>query len=179
MADNKDIQTLATLLKGVAIAMLTTADPEGRIKARPMMAQDAPFDGDLWFLTARSTSKMEEIGKWPQVNVSFAKPGDGVFISVSGKAEIVEDSVKKRALWRDAYKVWFPGGVDDPELVLLKVAVYSAEYWKPPATTAQALSFLKAIATGAVSEKKTGENAEIVLRDEDSRVSPRSPRDRA
>ena len=28
-----------------------------------------------------------------------------------------------------AYKSWFPGGLDDPNLILMKVDVQQAEYW--------------------------------------------------
>jgi hypothetical protein len=32
-------------------------------------------------------------------------------------------------LWSEAWKVWFPGGKEDPNLCVLAIAPSSAEYW--------------------------------------------------
>ncbi len=47
-----------------------------------------------------------------------------------GRGELVDDKVKARELWNTFAQVWFPGGVDDPHLGLLRVDVEKAEYWE-------------------------------------------------
>lgn len=165
MADQNDIRTLASLIKGIEIAMLTTADREGRMRSRPMATQAIEFDGDLWFLTSRASHKIDEIEKWPHVNLAYGKPSSGLFVSVSGKALLIDDPVKKKLLWSDAFKAWFPAGVDDPDLAVLKVVAESAEYWQPPGSASKMLGFLKAIATGKPQKPDAGQNKEVNLRD--------------
>jgi hypothetical protein len=51
------------------------------------------------------------------------------FVSISGTAVAVDDPRKVSEIWNEAWKVWFPGGKDDPTLTLLKVHVDRGEYW--------------------------------------------------
>lgn len=158
-----DIEKLARLIKDIRIAMLTTVDQEGQLHSRPMATQTAEFDGNLWFFTGMSTPKVGEIQKDQHVNVSYAAPDDHRYVSVSGRAEIVRDRKKAEELWNPFYKAWFPKGIDDPDLVLLKVRVERAEYWDSPSSPVVYLvGFLKAIVTGERAEVR--ENEKIDLR---------------
>ncbi len=118
------------LVKGVKFAMLTTQTPEGHLRSRPMYTQDAEFDGELWFFTDGASGKVDEIHDHPQVNVAYAKPEANTFLSVTGKAEVVKDQQKIHEYWNPMLKAFFPDGPDDPDLVLLRVAVEDAEYWQ-------------------------------------------------
>ena len=41
----------------------------------------------------------------------------------------MDDPAKARELWSPFLKAWFPQGLDDPDLVLIRVEVESAEFW--------------------------------------------------
>jgi general stress protein 26 len=57
-------------------------------------------------------------------------------------------------------KAWFPEGLDDPHLCLLKVSVEQAEYWDAPSSKlVEIFGFVKALATG--TEADYGENKKI------------------
>jgi general stress protein 26 len=43
----------------------------------------------------------------------------------------VRDRTLTKQLWQPSYEDWFPGGVEDPALVLLKVDIQQTEYWDP------------------------------------------------
>lgn len=139
--------------------MLTTIDG-GHLRSRPMSTQKFEFDGDLWFFTSDDTHKVEEIQKDDRVNVSYATPDDNHFVSVSGRTEIVKDRAKIEELWNPILKAWFPDGLDDPHLCLLRVRVEQAEYWDSPSgTLVQLVGFVKALATG--EEMDDGENKKL------------------
>jgi general stress protein 26 len=122
-------KVLSERIKGIKVAMLTTVDENsGILHSRPMVTQKMVFDGDMWFLTRASASKVHE-AESHQVNISYVSPDDDRYVSVSGVAQLVRDRQKIDELWRPAHKVWFSGGKDDPDLALLKVAVTNAEYW--------------------------------------------------
>lgn len=52
-----------------------------------------------------------------------------MFVSVTGRGEIVKDDEKKKELWYDGLKMWFPNGAEDNAVVLIKVTGKYAYYW--------------------------------------------------
>lgn len=125
-------EKLRELIKGIDIAMLTTVDQDGTLRSRPMGTQEAEFDGDLWFLTSVDTAKVPEIRHDQNVNVSYADSGSHRYVSVTGKALILDDKAKIEEFWQPIYKAYFPEGKDDPKLRVLKINVEKAEYWDSP-----------------------------------------------
>ncbi|MBS1795145.1 MAG: pyridoxamine 5'-phosphate oxidase family protein [Acidobacteria bacterium] len=142
------LEKLNELIKDIEIAMLTTISG-GKLHSRPMATQEAEFDGDLWFFTSKQTHKAGEIAKDNRVNVSYSEPEDNRFVSMSGTAELVDDREKIEELWSPVYEAWFPKGLEDPNIVLLKVTVDCAEYWDANSSTlVEAFGLLKALVTG-------------------------------
>ena len=127
-----DLQKLHDLIKDIKFAMLTTCDSQGRLHSRPMAVQQTEGADDLWFFVGLTSPKVEEICRDPKVNVSLAEPNDQRYVSIAGHAEIVRDAAKAAALWSPLYQTWFPRGLQDPNLGLLKVVVQHAEYWDAP-----------------------------------------------
>lgn len=126
---NESTKWLARLIADFRVSMLTTVDTDGSLHSRPMVAQYKEFDGNLWFFTHAHTHKVVEVKNCEQVNLSYASWEDGRYVSISGIAELVCDPEKLKEMWNPNYKDWFPQGLDDPDLALLKVRVEEAEYW--------------------------------------------------
>jgi len=147
MADTKaeSLEKLKELIEGIDFCMLTTIDG-GYFRSRPMSTQQFETDGDLWFFTSDNTHKVEEITADNRVNAAYSKPASDTYVSVSGRAEMVKDKAKIEELWSPVLKAWFPEGLDDPSLCLLKVSVEQAEYWDTPAgKIVQLVGFVKAL----------------------------------
>ena len=162
MEDN--IQKLGELIKEVKIAMLTTAEPDGTLRSRPMATQKTEFDGTLWFFTRASSPKVEEVENSDNVNVSYADPGNNTYVSVTGTGILVRDHNKAKELWNPILKAWFPKGLEDPDLALLHVTVEKAEFWDSPSSTMVHIAgFVKAIATGHAYKPSAGEHEKISL----------------
>ena len=143
------IRKLNELVRDVRIAMLTTVEADGTLRSRPMATQEIESDGDLWFFTEASAPKVQEIQRDQNVNVAYSLPDKQRYVSVSGKGQLVRDRSKAAELWNPAYKAWFPEGLDDPDLALLKVTVEKAEYWDAPSgKVVHLVGFVKALATG-------------------------------
>lgn len=113
-------------------AMLVTRDANGTLRARPMAVADMGGDGSLWFVTSIESGTANEILGDSHVAVTFQGPTR--FASISGKAEVVRDRKRVEALWRPAWRAWFPNGKEDPSLVLLQVHATSGEYWDQTGT---------------------------------------------
>ncbi len=160
---NPDIKKLAGLMKGIKFAMLTTVEEDGSLHSRPMTTQEVEFDGDLWFFTRADSPKVWEAGHHRQVNVSFAESEKNTFISASGVATLIRDRGKMEELWKAPYKIFFPQGLEDPEIALLKVTVEKAEYWdSSPTAIGRAFDFARAYL--AKDPGKLGEHAKVAVK---------------
>jgi len=124
-----NMKRLATMIRGISVAMLTSQGADGALRSRPMASPDAEFDGTLWFFTQAGTEKAIEIGQHPQVNVSYVFAAEHRYVSFSGRATLVDDRAKMQDLWAPAHRTWFPQGLDDPDLRLIRVDIERAEYW--------------------------------------------------
>ncbi len=160
----ENIEKLRTLIKDIKIAMLTTVNTsDGSLHSRPMGTQEAEFDGDLWFFTKVDSQKVDEIRSEQMVNVNYSAPDDHRYVSVSGTAQVLNDRAKMKEFWSPIYKVWFPNGLEDPSLRLLKVTVNQAEYWDTPGgVVATIIGFAQGLINKDTS--KMGENETITLR---------------
>ena len=119
------------LVRDIKIAMLTTRDG-GVLRGRPMECVQVEPSGTLWFFTGASSPKTGEVGGEHEVAVAFIDKAAHNYVSISGRAAVVRDRAKARELWTEEQRVWYPDGLDDPELALLKVTVEQAEYWDRP-----------------------------------------------
>lgn len=122
----EELETLRGLIKNIDTAMLTTVSDEGLV-SRPMKTQEVEFDGDLWFFTKKETEKYREILHEKDVNVAYVGKS---YVSVRGRAEIVEDLNKKKELWSKAYEKIMQTTYDDPDVILIKIEAEAAEYWE-------------------------------------------------
>jgi general stress protein 26 len=144
----ESIEKLKGMLEDIDFAMLATI-AGGKFRSRPMSTQEMDENGDLWFFTSDDTHKVEEIEADDRVLVAYSKPEDNTFVSVFGRAQIVKDRDKIEELWSPIYKAWFPEGLDDPKICLLKISVEEAEYWDSPnSKLVQLAGFVKALVTG-------------------------------
>lgn len=155
---------LREIVKAVDICMLTTVDERGDLHSRPMSNnRDVEFDGDLWFFTYGSSHKVEEVNRISKVNTSFADVDNQLYVSLSGRAEVVRDRAKIEELWKPQLKAWFPEGVDTPDIALLKVTVERAEYWDGSQSwVAHAVGIVSALLTGEPPD--LGENEKLDLK---------------
>jgi len=157
----ESIEKLKGMLEGIDFAMLTTS-AGGKFRSRPMSTQEMDENGDLWFFTSDDTHKVEEIEADDRVLVAYSQPDDNTYVSVFGRAKLVKDRAKIEELWNPIHKAWFPEGVDDPHLSLLKITVEEAEYWDSPnSKLVQIAGFVKALVTG--QEADGGEYGKINL----------------
>lgn len=118
-----------------------------------MTLQEREFDGDFWFFAGKHAAAAEDLRADASVNLAFADPARSRYVSVVGMGEVMDDREKAKELWSPALKAWFPEGLDDPELTLIRVQVESADFWETPSSkVVQLAGFAKAILTGRRAE---------------------------
>lgn len=161
---NENIKKLRELIGDVKVAMLTTVDQDtGRLHTRPMATQRKDFDGNLWFFTKLRDDKVGDIQEWPDVVVSYVDEDRNLYISASGNATVQRNLEMMEEWWHNGLKSWFPEGLDDPQLGIIKVVVEHAEYWDGPDNAVERMvGFVRAAASR--EQYQETENEELNLR---------------
>ena len=109
--------------------MMTTVCKDGSLHSRPMVTLEAQFDGGLWFFTMADSTKVGEVEEEGQVNLTYENSLESIYVSLSGMATLVQDRQQIEKLWKEELKEWFPQGLNDPQLALLRVDVTRWTSW--------------------------------------------------
>ena len=118
---------------------------------RPMWTIEVEDSGAVWFFTDIRSIKVEEVSKDQNVHLVYSHPGKESYLDVWGRGTVVTDKQQIKDKWTPMVKAWFPGGIDDPNISLLKVQPEQLYYWD--AEAGKMVSFLKIIA-GAITGNK-------------------------
>lgn len=119
------MKKVAELVKGINVCMLT-AGSGGRLISHPMNPLELDEHGDFWFFASHQAAGQLDLSF---VNIAFSDEDRAIYISLSGKAELVRDQHRIDELWTPMVKPWFSQGKDDPDLVLMKFSTHTAAYW--------------------------------------------------
>jgi general stress protein 26 len=156
---------IGELVKDVHIAMMTTVAKDGTMSSRPMAVQDVEgfkSTGSMWFLTREGSEKINEVEHDRHVTLTFAEPKDSIYVAAKGRASVISDRAKIKELWNPMYKAWFPKGEDDPDIAVLKVDVFEADYWE--ATSGKVVMMAKyAVAAVTGGKVEVGEAGHVLV----------------
>ncbi len=129
MDQQEKLQIVKDIVNSTRICMLCTLDDQGALYARPMATQRIDDDLTVYFFTRSDSEKVSEIKGDSDVNLSYSKPGSNNYLSIAGKASLIDDMSLKRELWNPMSKAWFPDGVESDKLQVIKVDASKAEFW--------------------------------------------------
>jgi general stress protein 26 len=159
MTTNDDRGTVAEIMRETDIAVLTYQSRAGALVSTPMGMQDFEDPGTIWFITERSSDKVQALEADPRVNVSCSsKKG---WVSLSGTAHVSDDQAKLEELWDASAGAFMSGGPEDPDNVLLRIDGDTAEYWENPGRLAIAVQMAKGLVTDG--EPDLGDNDTVSL----------------
>lgn len=147
---DKALEKIRELLKQFPIAFMVTAQ-DNAIVARPIgvVGDHAAFDGSLWFITDRRSRKVQAIESGATTALLFQNDREGAYLHLTGRAVVVEDAARLKQLYTPVQRTWFPDGLDDPHITLLRFDADTANYWDGHASMLKlAVAFAKSMVTG-------------------------------
>jgi general stress protein 26 len=127
MGKAKTVAELYDVIDDIEVAMFTTRRANAQLVSRPMATQARSPGADFWFATDVTTDKLDELEANPQVNLAYYNMKSREYVSVSGRARVVQDRSKVEELYRPDWKAWFPGDdqksgtPEDPRIALIAV----------------------------------------------------------
>jgi general stress protein 26 len=98
----------------------------GNEHAEPMTAQlDKDANHAIWFYCARGN----RVAKGGRAMAQYQSKGHEVFACLSGTLVEEHDRAIFDKHWSHPVEAWFPGGKDDPQLMMLRFDIDDAEVW--------------------------------------------------
>jgi general stress protein 26 len=107
-----------------------------------------PPEGDMtvWFGTNRRSRKVAEIRRHPTVTLYYFNRDDQAYVSLTGRARLVNNPTEKARRWKDEWEAFYPNRERDYllieitperlEVVSIKKNVVGDERtWQPPMVT--------------------------------------------
>lgn len=131
------------LMIAARYAALITVDSTGAAQARTI----DPFAPDeamvVWFATNPRTRKVVEIARDPRVTLYYFSTRHGGYVTLRGRARLVNDPVEKERRWRAEWAAFYPDRERDYLLVAVtpeRLEVVSPQHgivgdsltWRPP-----------------------------------------------
>jgi len=161
MSDTKGLKKVMEMIDDNRTCMLVTVDEHSELRSRPMGTAGTK-DDCIYFFTDRYSGKLNEIREDSSVNLAYSNPDSNDYLSVSGTAQILENSKLVDEMWSPFMKAWFPKGKESERLRLLKVTPKRAEYWDASSSKIVELFKMgKAIATG--TKYNSGEHEKVAV----------------
>ena len=116
-----DPRTIAALLAGFRTALLATRGEDGHLRCRPMAMRHELRGEEIWFATARDSTKCRDLEQDPRCALVFFDPEDGTTVTISGTGEVIRDRKLMVELWDGSWNRWFPSGPEPKAVALIRV----------------------------------------------------------
>ncbi|WP_347454903.1 pyridoxamine 5'-phosphate oxidase family protein [Acinetobacter thermotolerans] len=125
-------EKLWELIKDVRFTMISHQTEEQEIHSQPMTmlnSEQLNERQNLYFIMKDTNDIVKAINAGhTHLGLSFAKPSDDTYISISAHGEISTDRALIDKLWNPWAENWFQGK-DDPSVRVLIARAVSSEYW--------------------------------------------------
>jgi general stress protein 26 len=114
-----------------------------------VVGDNATFDGTLWFITDKRSRKVAAIEAGETTTLLFQNDKEGSYLHLTGRASVVDDAEKLKELYTTLQRTWFPKGVDDPDITLVRFDTDEANYWDSHDSYVRLVAaFAKSLVTG-------------------------------
>ncbi|GAA4037285.1 pyridoxamine 5'-phosphate oxidase family protein [Parerythrobacter jejuensis] len=99
---------------------------DARDDAVVMTAQlDKDADSAIWFFT----TKDHDLAQMGPAVATFAGKDHSIFARIEGTLARENSRERLEKQWSKVVEAWFPGGKDDPNLIMLRMDLGNAEIW--------------------------------------------------
>ncbi|KAH3760648.1 hypothetical protein Pelo_7523 [Pelomyxa schiedti] len=122
-------------MRKIKVVYVATATAEGpNVRAMEALSiNDKIPDGSIRFFTSKDSKKVAEMHQSPKACLyMWSREGmdchQASEMRVMATCSFETDRAIKEKLWNDSLYQYFPGGVEDPTLLVLKVTPVTVEY---------------------------------------------------
>jgi len=123
----------------------------------PMTAQlDRNADHEFWFYTSRDN----RLAAGGSAMAQFASKGHDLFACIAGTLQEETDPAVIDRYWSKQVEAWYPGGRNDPKLLMLRFELGDAEIWT---VDMGVKGFFKLMTGQTIPPQEAGRHAQVAL----------------
>jgi general stress protein 26 len=128
----KSIEQIIEFIKKQSVSLIASVDEDGFPNQKAML-KPSKIEGTKHFYFSTNTPSMRvaQYRKNPKASIYFYHKGlikyEGVMLI--GTMEVLEDPKIKKELWRTGDRIFYPGGVTDPNYCILKFTAERGRYY--------------------------------------------------
>ncbi len=123
----KIVMAAKRVMEKAKYCTLVTLGEDGHPQAR-IVDPFAPDDGlSVWIGTNPVTRKIAQIKKDPRVTLVYFDPAGMSYVTLLGKAVIVDDPAEKAKHWKDAWTSLYKDKNRGPDFILIRVTALRLE----------------------------------------------------
>jgi general stress protein 26 len=109
------------IVKKVRYCGLVTVDETGEPQVRAMDAFPPDDDWRVFLATNKKTRKVEQIRNHPQVALYYFDPESPGYVTVVGRARLIDDADTRKSYWKDAWKDFYENEYRGDDYLLIEV----------------------------------------------------------
>ena len=99
------------------------------VNARVLQPLPIKDDWTVNVLTNRRCRKVREIERTGRMTLLYQHDADRSYVTLVGRATVIEDLELKRSIWKPGHDRWNPGGPDNPATVFARLSPERIELW--------------------------------------------------
>ena len=123
------LSDVSSKMRNLDICMMATHAASGVITNRPMSNNgDVEYDGNSYFYSYEGSEVVKDLKEDSTINLSF-QGNDKLYISITGKGELIKDKNVLKEHWVDSLNIWFNDGVDTPGIIMIHVKAGKIKFW--------------------------------------------------
>jgi general stress protein 26 len=117
----------------VTYCWAATPSGDGGVNLRlvgPIPAVSGEEDWTIWFVTSGGSRKAADIRRAGRLTLGYQHRPDRApddYVALIGRAALVEDRSEIRGRWLERWRLYFPGGPDDPDTIFVRMNVERIE----------------------------------------------------
>lgn len=114
----------------VADCWAATPSEDGGVNVRvvgPIPGVPGEDDWTIWFATRRSSRKAADIRRSGLLTLGYQHHPDRAYVALLGEAALIDDRSEIHRRWLEKWRLFFPGGPDDPDTIFVRTDINRIE----------------------------------------------------
>ena len=124
------VETIGNLIDQQSVSFISSVDEQGYPNTKAMLApvKREGIKTFYWHTNAPSM-KVKQYRNNPKACIYFCDKRFFRGVMLKGSMEVVDDIALKQEIWKDDFSIYYQGGVDGGDYILLKFTAESGRYY--------------------------------------------------
>lgn len=114
------LEAARATMKSAQSCFLITVDDQKQAQARILNPFDPDADMKVWMATNRTTRKVGQIRKNPRVTLAYWDQTGRGYVTMLGRARLVESVAERKKRWKPEWAEFYPGGPEGDTYLLIE-----------------------------------------------------------